>query len=87
MLQRSGVRAVECQIIPQELFDWCAQHGKVNNAAARAEFVSEKLRATHSGVKKLLNGEALPQTRFDSPPRCASCVVGISLIGYAAICA
>lgn len=49
-LQRAGVRAVECQIIPQELFDWCALHGKINNAEARAEFVSEKMRATHSGV-------------------------------------
>lgn len=44
-LQRSGVRAVECHIYPQEFSAWCAKHGKLNNAAARAEFVSESLSA------------------------------------------
>lgn len=48
-LQRSGVRAVEFQIIPQEFFDWCALNEKVNNAESRAEFVSEKLRNAHEG--------------------------------------
>ena len=46
-LQRSGVRAVEWQIIPQEFLDWCALNGKINNAAARAEFVAEQLRTSH----------------------------------------
>lgn len=44
-LQRSGVRAVECHIIPQEFFAWCTLHDKPNIAASRAEFVSEKLSA------------------------------------------
>jgi hypothetical protein len=42
-LQRAGVRAVEFQIIPQQLFEWCATNNKENNAGSRAEFVSEKL--------------------------------------------
>ena len=48
-LQRSGVRAVECHIVPQEFFDWCELNNKSNIAASRAEFVSEKLSAA-SGV-------------------------------------
>ena len=48
-LQRSGVRAVEFQIIPQEFFAWCALKNKINNAESRAEFVSEKLSAAHGG--------------------------------------
>lgn len=44
-LQRSGVRAVECHIIPHDFFAWCEANGKQNNAAARAEFVSETLSA------------------------------------------
>ena len=40
---RSGIRAVQFQIIPQELFAWCVLNDKVNNAEARAEFVSEKM--------------------------------------------
>ena len=43
--QRSGVRAIECQIVPEEYFAWCALNGQENNAASRAEFVSETLRA------------------------------------------
>jgi hypothetical protein len=46
-LQRSGIRAVEFQIIPEEFFEWYALKGKVNNAESRAEFVSEKLSAAH----------------------------------------
>jgi len=41
--QRSGVRAIECQIIPEEFLEWCAQNSQVNNSSARAEFVSAKL--------------------------------------------
>ena len=44
---RTGVQAVECQIDPQEFFDWCAKNNQENNAAARAEFVSQKLSAIH----------------------------------------
>jgi hypothetical protein len=49
-LQRSGVRAVECHIVPQDFFAWCAAHGKVNNAAARAEFVTETLSAAGAPI-------------------------------------
>ena len=48
-LQRSGVRTIEFQIIPQDFFSWCALNTKVNNAESRAEFVSEKLRDAHGG--------------------------------------
>jgi hypothetical protein len=45
-LQRSGVRAIECLIVPQDFFAWCEfNNNRVNNAAARAEFVSETLSA------------------------------------------
>ena len=46
-LQRTGVCAVEFYIVPQEYFAWCALHRKLNIAASRAEFVSEKLSAAH----------------------------------------
>ena len=45
--QRSGVLALECQIIPDEFAAWCTQNEQVNNATARAEYVSEKLGAAH----------------------------------------
>ena len=44
-LQRAGVRAVKFQIVPEEFFAWCKQHSKPNEAASRAEFVSEQLTA------------------------------------------
>jgi len=46
--QRSGIRAVECHIDLQEFAAWCAQNDQVNNATARAEFVSVKLSAAHN---------------------------------------
>ena len=45
--QRSGVRAIECHIVPEEFFAWCALNGQENNATSRGEFVSEKLSAAH----------------------------------------
>lgn len=45
--QRSGVRALECLIVPDELAAWCAQHGQENNSTSRAEFVSEVLTAAY----------------------------------------
>lgn len=45
--QRSGVLALECQIVPGEFFAWCVLNDQVNNAKSRAEFVSEKLSAVH----------------------------------------
>ena len=48
-LQRSGVFTLECQMEPPEFFAWCALKKQENNAAARAEFVSEKLNAAHGG--------------------------------------
>jgi len=47
--QRSGVRALECQIVPEEFFAWCAQHNQENNSTSRAEYVSDKLTAAHEG--------------------------------------
>jgi hypothetical protein len=47
--QRSGVLALECQIVPDEFFAWCALNNQENCATSRAEFVSEKLSAAHSG--------------------------------------
>ncbi len=43
--QRSGVRAIECQIVPAEFAEWCVQNSQENNATSRAEFVSVKLSA------------------------------------------
>jgi hypothetical protein len=45
--QRSGVQAIECLIIPEEFFAWCAGNGQENNAASRANFVAEKLTAAY----------------------------------------
>ena len=47
--QRSGVRALECQIVPQEFLAWCASNGQENNATSRAEFVSVKLTTEYEG--------------------------------------
>ena len=44
---RTGVQAVECQIVPEEFAAWCVANGQENNSAARAEFVSECLRAAY----------------------------------------
>ena len=41
--QRSGVRAIECQIVPEEFFEWCVLNSQNNNSTSRAEFVSAKL--------------------------------------------
>lgn len=43
--QRSGVQALECLIVPEEFFAWCALNSQENNSTSRAEFVSEKLSA------------------------------------------
>ena len=42
-LLRSGVRAIECQIEPEEFFEWCSVNEQQNISASRAEFVSQKL--------------------------------------------
>lgn len=54
--QRSGVLALECQIVPEEFFAWCILNEQENNAKSRAEFVSEKLSAVHAA------GEPATQT-------------------------
>ena len=43
--QRSGVRTIEFQIIPQEFFAWCVLNDRKNDSSARAEFVAERLSA------------------------------------------
>lgn len=47
--QRSGVRALECLIQPEEFLAWCKQHDQENNSTSRAEYVSEKLTASFEG--------------------------------------
>lgn len=47
---RSGVRAIECQVVPEELAAWCAETGQENNATSRAEFVSAKLTAAYEAA-------------------------------------
>jgi hypothetical protein len=42
---RSGVQAIKYPVNPDEFFAWCALHNKLNNAEARAEFVSVMLNA------------------------------------------
>ena len=44
-LKKTGVNAVKVLIVPNELLPWCLAHNMSNNAASRAEFVSEKLRS------------------------------------------
>jgi hypothetical protein len=44
-LRKTGVNIVKVLIVPSELLPWCLAHNKPNNAASRAEFVSEKLRS------------------------------------------
>jgi hypothetical protein len=44
-LKKAGVNAVKFSVLPNELLAWCLAHNKPNNAASRAEFVSEKLRS------------------------------------------
>ena len=46
-IKKSGVSAVKVLVIANELLSWCLLKNKENNAAARAEFVSEKVRAQH----------------------------------------
>ncbi|HTH40108.1 MAG TPA: hypothetical protein VL968_04920 [Rhodocyclaceae bacterium] len=45
--QRSGITALECLIDPQEFADWSQTNQQPNNAAARAEYVSQKLTAAY----------------------------------------
>ncbi|GAB2182158.1 hypothetical protein DLREEDagrD3_23810 [Denitratisoma sp. agr-D3] len=45
--QRSGIVALECQVEPQEFADWREHNQQPNNAAARAEYVSQKLTAAY----------------------------------------
>ena len=44
-IRSTGVRVVECRIIPEEFFAWCSLHNRSNDAAARAEFVAENIKA------------------------------------------
>jgi hypothetical protein len=44
-LKKVGVNTVNFFVTPNELLPWCLLHNKPNNAASRAEFVAEKLRA------------------------------------------
>ena len=44
-LQKAGVNTVKVSVVPSELLPWCLAHNKPNNAASRAQFVSEKVRS------------------------------------------
>jgi hypothetical protein len=44
-MQKSGVFPEKVHINSNDFLAWCLAHDKENNAAARAEFVSEQLRA------------------------------------------
>jgi len=46
-LKRAGVNPVKVLIGADEFSSWCSLHHKQNNAAARAEFVTEMVRAQH----------------------------------------
>jgi len=46
-LKRAGVNPVKVMIDADEFSAWCSLHRKQNNAASRAEFVTEKVRAQH----------------------------------------
>ena len=46
--QRTGVLALEYQIVPEDYFAWCALNNQENNSTSRAEFVSERLSAVHN---------------------------------------
>lgn len=43
-IQKTGINAVQFNIDADELLPWCLANKKANNAAARAEFIAEKLR-------------------------------------------
>lgn len=45
---RAGVRALECQVVPEEFFAWCKENQQENNATARAEFVAEAMTAAQA---------------------------------------
>lgn len=47
---RSGVRAIECQIVPAEFFSWCEKNQQENNSAARAEYVAETLTTAQAAL-------------------------------------
>ena len=42
---KAGINPVKVLVSAEELRQWCESKGKHNNASARAEFVSEKLRS------------------------------------------
>jgi hypothetical protein len=49
-LRQAGVAAQKCLVDAEELREWCAAERVSNDAAARARFVSEKLRShSHAG--------------------------------------
>jgi hypothetical protein len=43
----SGIVTERVPVIASDLLAWCLAHGKENNAAARAQFVSERLSRRH----------------------------------------
>jgi hypothetical protein len=49
-IRKAGVAAQKCLVNADELREWCAEKGVANDAAARARFVSEKVKShSHDG--------------------------------------
>ena len=48
--REAGVNAAKFNIDSEELLAWCLAHGKVNNAASRADFVSQMSCQKHAGA-------------------------------------
>jgi hypothetical protein len=46
-LRAAGIDADRCHIAAAELLAWCLAHGRPNDGAARAAFVSEQGRKSH----------------------------------------
>jgi hypothetical protein len=49
-LHKAGIQAEKFLVNANDLLAWCLAHNKENNAAARAEFVSEQMRAQNAGA-------------------------------------
>ncbi len=48
-LQRAGIIPVKVLIDPDEFSAWCNERSKRNDASARAEYVSTRMRLAHEG--------------------------------------
>jgi len=49
-MRTAGINAEKSYVKAETLLAWCLAHDRPNNAAARAQFVSEQGRRTNEGV-------------------------------------